>query len=99
MDVMSQWLVLNNSLDKLSQSQLAGFLQNNTNLNGASASLILNEVNGGSPSQLKGYTEVFGQQAGVIVANPYGITCNGCGFITRPEPRSAPEPRKSMKVP
>ncbi|MGI2030298.1 filamentous hemagglutinin N-terminal domain-containing protein, partial [Endozoicomonas acroporae] len=83
-NVDTNGLVLNNSLDKLSQSQLAGFLQNNTNLNGAAANLILNEVNGGSPSQLKGYTEVFGQQAGVIVANPYGITCNGCGFINTP---------------
>ncbi|MBP5127097.1 filamentous hemagglutinin N-terminal domain-containing protein, partial [Pseudomonas protegens] len=45
----------------------------------------LNEVNGGSPSQLKGYTEVAGQAAHVIVANPYGVTCNGCGFINTPK--------------
>ncbi|RML42289.1 hypothetical protein ALQ97_00713, partial [Pseudomonas savastanoi pv. glycinea] len=46
---------------------------------------MLNEVNGGSPSQLRGYTEVAGQSAHVIVANPYGITCNGCGFINTPQ--------------
>ena len=39
---------------------------------------------GGSPSQLRGYTEVAGQSARVIVANPYGISCNGCGFINTP---------------
>ncbi|SFW90445.1 adhesin HecA family 20-residue repeat-containing protein, partial [Pseudomonas sp. NFACC09-4] len=34
--------------------------------------------------QLRGYTEVAGKSAHVIVANPYGITCNGCGFINTP---------------
>ncbi|MFJ4196045.1 hemagglutinin repeat-containing protein, partial [Pseudomonas sp. NPDC089534] len=42
------------------------------------------EVISGNPSQLRGYTEVAGQSARVIVANPYGITCNGCGFINAP---------------
>ncbi|MFO3676752.1 two-partner secretion domain-containing protein, partial [Pseudomonas protegens] len=37
------------------------------------------------PSQLKGYTEVAGQAAHVIVANPYGVSCNGCGFINTPK--------------
>ncbi|MBD9609867.1 filamentous hemagglutinin N-terminal domain-containing protein, partial [Pseudomonas sp. PDM08] len=50
----------------------------------AAAQTILNEVVGGSPSQLRGYTEVAGQSARVIVANPYGISCNGCGFINTP---------------
>jgi filamentous hemagglutinin len=36
---------------------------------------------GGSPSQLLGYTEVAGQRAEVIIANPAGIFCNACGFI------------------
>ncbi|MGY2202886.1 filamentous hemagglutinin N-terminal domain-containing protein, partial [Pseudomonas gingeri] len=38
-----------------------------------------------SPSQLRGYTEVAGQSAHVIVANPYGISCSGCGFINTPQ--------------
>ncbi|WP_277951946.1 hemagglutinin repeat-containing protein [Pseudomonas sp. TH06] len=52
--------------------------------NSGSAQTILNEVISGNPSQLRGYTEVAGQSARVIVANPYGITCNGCGFINAP---------------
>ncbi|PNQ87902.1 hypothetical protein CCU68_34745, partial [Pseudomonas gingeri NCPPB 3146 = LMG 5327] len=31
------------------------------------------------------YTEVAGQSAHVIVANPYGISCSGCGFINTPQ--------------
>ncbi|EPR5022912.1 DUF637 domain-containing protein, partial [Pseudomonas aeruginosa] len=39
---------------------------------------------GGNRSTLAGYTEVAGQSARVIVANPHGITCQGCGFINTP---------------
>ena len=35
-------------------------------------------------SQLQGYMEVAGKAANVMVANPYGITCSGCGFINTP---------------
>uniref|UniRef100_UPI00037EC994 two-partner secretion domain-containing protein n=1 Tax=Pseudomonas umsongensis TaxID=198618 RepID=UPI00037EC994 len=66
-------------------TQLGGIIVGNPNLtNGIAAQTILNEVVGGSPSQLRGYTEVAGQSARVIVANPYGISCNGCGFINTP---------------
>ncbi|SNY17133.1 filamentous hemagglutinin family N-terminal domain-containing protein, partial [Pseudomonas sp. LAMO17WK12:I6] len=62
-----------------------GHIIGNPNLkNSGSAQAILNEVISGNPSQLRGYTEVAGQSARVIVANPYGITCNGCGFINAP---------------
>src|SRR3546814_17582472 len=61
-----------------------GLILGNPNLNGRAAGVILNEVSGGSRSQLRGYTEVAGQSAHVIVANPYGIPCNGCGFINTP---------------
>lgn len=46
--------------------------------------MILNEVNGGSPSQLRGYMEVAGQSAHVIVANLYGVTCD-CWSINTPQ--------------
>lgn len=43
--------------------------------------MILNEVNSRDPSRLNGFVEVAGQKAEVVIANPSGITCNGCGFI------------------
>ncbi|WP_397458938.1 hemagglutinin repeat-containing protein [Pseudomonas asplenii] len=84
-NVGSQGVILNNATDRTQSTQLGGIILGNSNLNGRAASTILNEVNGGSPSQLRGYTEVAGQSAHVIVANPYGITCNGCGFINTPQ--------------
>lgn len=83
-NVGQQGLILNNATKNLQSTQLGGVILGNPNLQGRAANLILNEVTGGSPSQLRGYTEVAGQQAHVIVANPNGITCNGCGFINTP---------------
>ncbi|MDT3723279.1 filamentous hemagglutinin N-terminal domain-containing protein, partial [Pseudomonas oryzihabitans] len=83
-NVDSRGVILNNVTDRTGNTQLGGIIVGNPNLQGRAAGVILNEVVGGSPSQLKGYTEVAGQAARVIVANPYGITCNGCGFINTP---------------
>ncbi|HID8273726.1 TPA: DUF637 domain-containing protein [Serratia marcescens] len=58
--------------------------QGNTYLKGKPAELIINEVIGGSRSELQGKLEVFGGKANVMIANPNGITCNGCGFINAP---------------
>ncbi|HGM5490763.1 TPA: filamentous hemagglutinin N-terminal domain-containing protein [Serratia fonticola] len=79
-DVDRGGVVLNNSAAN-STSQLAGNIAGNANLAGGSASIILNEVNSTKASQLNGMIEVAGQKAQVIVANPSGITCSGCGFI------------------
>ncbi|MFL4556903.1 hemagglutinin repeat-containing protein [Yersinia kristensenii] len=73
-------VVLNNSLSS-GQSQLAGKLSANQNLNGQAANIILNEVISRNPSLLLGKQEVFGMAADYILANPNGITCNSCGFI------------------
>ncbi|MEH3021628.1 MAG: hemagglutinin repeat-containing protein [Pseudomonas oryzihabitans] len=83
-NVDSRGVILNNVTDRTGNTQLGGIIVGNPNLKGAAAGVILNEVVGGSPSQLKGYTEVAGQSARVIVANPYGVTCNGCGFLNTP---------------
>ncbi|MGY3904693.1 two-partner secretion domain-containing protein, partial [Aeromonas lusitana] len=76
--------ILNNATGQLTQTQLGGLIQNNPHLGGQAASAIINEVIGVNPSQLQGYLEVAGQQAGVVVANPNGLTCDGCGFINTP---------------
>ncbi|RKT49887.1 filamentous hemagglutinin family protein [Azonexus fungiphilus] len=75
-------LVLNNAqATQLSvTSQLAGQVMTNTNLT-RQATVILNEVVSNRRSELNGFTEVLGGKADVVVANPYGITCQGCGFI------------------
>ncbi|MFC3680684.1 two-partner secretion domain-containing protein, partial [Bacterioplanoides pacificum] len=73
-------LVFNNSLSN-GDSYLAGRLAANPALGGRSASTILNEVTSQNNSELKGVMEVFGDKANIIIANPNGITCDGCGFI------------------
>ncbi|MEQ5126057.1 hemagglutinin repeat-containing protein [Providencia alcalifaciens] len=81
-DVDNRGAILNNSA-VMTSTQTAGMIQGNPNLdpNKAPARVILNEVNSNNPSQIKGFLEVAGGKAQVIVANPAGIICNGCGTI------------------
>ena len=54
----------------------------NPNLaNSQSARIILNEVTSNNISKILGYVEIAGSKADLILANPNGITCSGCGFI------------------
>ncbi|WP_407865921.1 hemagglutinin repeat-containing protein [Phyllobacterium phragmitis] len=78
-------LILNNHNGEFGTSKLGGVTPGNPNLrNSGPASVILNEVTSGDRSALEGPTEVFGGRADVIIANPNGITCDGCGFINTP---------------
>ncbi|EJF77023.1 Hemolysin precursor [Candidatus Bartonella washoeensis] len=78
-------VILNNSTQEVSRSQLGGLVPGNGNLrNTGAAKVILNEVVSANRSRLEGVSEVHGHMADVIIANPNGITCNGCGFINTP---------------
>ncbi|KVR20857.1 hypothetical protein WK13_04245 [Burkholderia ubonensis] len=79
-NVGADGLILNNSVTSV-QTQLAGTIAGNAQLGGAPARVILNEVTGGRASQLNGATEIAGQAAQLIVANPNGIVADGAGFI------------------
>ena len=73
-------VVFNNS-DSDATSQLLGDISKNPNINsGNAASIILAQVSG-TNSLLFGALEVVGAEAVVIIANPNGISCNGCSFI------------------
>lgn len=83
-NVSDAGVVLNNGTEG-SQSYLAGEIEGNINLRGSSASLIINEIISDDPSDLSGAMEVSGNPASVIIANPNGITCDGCKFINAPD--------------
>ncbi|SFK58739.1 hemagglutinin repeat-containing protein [Methylophaga sulfidovorans] len=79
-DVGKNGAILNNSASNV-QTTLAGWVQGNSLLAGGSARIILNEVNSQNPSFLNGPMEVAGSKAQLVIANPAGISCDGCGFI------------------
>ncbi len=78
-DVERSGVVLNNSATDV-QTKLAGWIEGNKAL-GSSAKTILNEVNSNDKSLLRGFIEVAGSKANVIIANPNGIMVDGAGFI------------------
>jgi filamentous hemagglutinin len=78
-DVQRNGAILNNATQP-AQTSLGGWVQANPLLE-KGASVIVNEVNSSDPSLLRGYVEVAGKRAQVIIANPSGISCDGCGFI------------------
>ncbi|EGM2364007.1 filamentous hemagglutinin N-terminal domain-containing protein [Salmonella enterica] len=79
-DVGNQGVILNNAHNNV-QTQLGGMVAGNPWLAKGEARIILNEVNSRNPSQLNGFIEVAGKKAQVVIANPAGISCDGCGFI------------------
>ena len=81
-DVNTDGTILNNSAsDGTAQLGTTTVTANPNITAGSEASLILFQVTGSTGSDLDGAIEVFGTEAGLIIANPNGITCNSCGFI------------------
>jgi len=79
-NVNSNGLILNNSNKHETNTQLGGYIYGNTHLKN-NAQVILNEVTSTNRSYINGYTEVAGQRADLVIANPNGISINGAGFI------------------
>ena len=84
-NVNSSGQILNNfsgAATDVTTTQIGGLVVSNSNLYASgSATVILNEVTSSNISQLLGYVEIAGRRADLIIANPNGITCAGCGFI------------------
>ena len=81
-DVNTDGTILNNSTGGGTAQLGSTVVTANPNITaGNEADLILLQVTGSTVSDLEGTIEVFGTEAGIIIANPNGITCAGCGFI------------------
>ena len=75
-------VVIGSGASAVTSTQIGGLVTTNQNLiNSGSARVILNEVTSSSNTQLRGYAEIAGTKAELIIANSNGITCLGCGFI------------------
>ena len=72
--------ILNNAF-LFANTQLAGYIEGNPNLIGGPARIIVNEVTSKNPSELRGFLEVAGAKASVVIANPNGILADGAGFL------------------
>ena len=79
-NVPERGAILNNSYG-LASTELAGYVQGNPNLAAGTARIIVNEVTSANPSELRGFLEVAGDKAGVVIANPNGILADGAGFL------------------
>ncbi|WP_080414442.1 hemagglutinin repeat-containing protein [Burkholderia ubonensis] len=80
-DVPKVGVIVNNS-PTLTNTQQAGYINGNPNLGpNGSAKIIINQVNSSNPSQLKGFVEIAGQRAEMIISNPSGLVVDGGGFI------------------
>lgn len=73
-------VVINNS-GQNSQTRIAGWVQGNMQLGNSHAGTIVQQVTAPNPSQLLGMQEIAGNRASLVIVNPAGITCSGCGTI------------------
>ena len=80
-DVNTDGTILNNSAASGTATLGSTAVTANSNITaGSEADLILFQVTGTAVSDLDGTIEVFGTEAGIIIANPNGIDCDGCAF-------------------
>ena len=79
-NVPQNGVILNNSY-QMANTKLGGYVPGNANMMRGSANVIVNEVTSHNPTEMKGFIEVAGRKASVVVANPNGITVDGGGFI------------------
>jgi len=80
-NVNKEGVILNNARAREVNTQLSGYIYGDENLKNGTAKTILNEVTSKNKTVLRGFTEVAGDRANVVVANPNGIYINGAGFI------------------
>jgi|GEM_PF-3034833 len=83
-NVGNEGVILNNGKN-ISNSELAGQVNPNPNLkNSTEAKRIITEVTGTNISKIEGFTEIVGESADYILANPNGVYINRAGFINVP---------------
>ncbi|WP_413185200.1 hemagglutinin repeat-containing protein [Paraburkholderia sacchari] len=80
-DVGRPGAIVNNASTGV-QTQQAGYVGANPNYApGQAARIIVNQVNSANPSQIRGYVEIAGPKAQLVIANPSGIVVDGGGFV------------------
>jgi len=85
LSVGSTRVIINNSAWTVFDEELGIVFSGNNNLDD-SAKVILLEITGPEPSELKGMIKVIGdrnkeEKVKLILVNPNGITCDGCSFV------------------
>ncbi|WP_186127815.1 hemagglutinin repeat-containing protein [Burkholderia gladioli] len=80
-DVQKPGAILNNS-PVIVNTQQAGMINGNPNFGPSDAArIIVNQVNSNNPSAIRGFVEIAGQKAELIISNPAGLQIDGGGFI------------------
>ncbi|WP_107310444.1 hemagglutinin repeat-containing protein [Burkholderia metallica] len=80
-DVQKPGAILNNS-PTIVNTQQAGMINGNPNFGpNDAARIIVNQVNSNNPSSIRGFVEIAGQKAELIISNPAGLQIDGGGFI------------------
>ncbi|MDN7900890.1 hemagglutinin repeat-containing protein [Burkholderia cepacia] len=80
-DVQKPGAIINNS-PTIVNTQQAGMINGNPNFGpNDAARIIVNQVNSNNPSSIRGFVEIAGQKAELIISNPAGLLIDGGGFV------------------